>query len=229
LFNELKVSVIALEIEPIAICRSLLVEENNKYKGQRNKNYGIIDIGARRTNMTIYSGNTILLSVSIPISGEKITEIISQQLELSRDQAEKAKIICGLDENKAQGIIKKILAEMIDVLILKIKNILTYYYSHFEENGPINKILLCGGGANIKGLDKIITENILVESVLGDPFANLNEKSEDFKKIFSEIHSIEEKTSSKNKIIIDGHLEQNEILSYSTAIGLAMREIFISE
>lgn len=60
LLKEAKYSIVALEIEPISICRSLLAEEALKFEGAFEKNYGIIDIGAKRTSMIIYSKNTIL-------------------------------------------------------------------------------------------------------------------------------------------------------------------------
>ncbi|MFH1822559.1 MAG: pilus assembly protein PilM, partial [Patescibacteria group bacterium] len=62
LFDQANLSIEALEIEPAAICRSLLKEESINYKGPFEKNYAIIDIGATRTSLTLYSKNTILFT-----------------------------------------------------------------------------------------------------------------------------------------------------------------------
>jgi type IV pilus assembly protein PilM len=120
LINQAKLSTAALEIEPITICRSILAEESKKFKGEKNKNYIIIDFGAKRTSLVVYSKNTILFTVSMPIAGINITNDIAKTLDLDTSQAEKAKIICGLDELKAQGIIKNILTDTIDELVKRL-------------------------------------------------------------------------------------------------------------
>lgn len=222
LINLTKLNLVALEIEPVAICRCLLNEESSGYKGPYNNNYGIIDIGAKRSSMLIYSKNTIVTSASIPISSEAVTEKISEVLKIKRDQAEKAKIICGLDENKAQGIIKDILTEMISKLNNKIKDVIEFYYANYPERGQINKLILCGGGSNINNLADIISQTFSIETVGGDSFANINESASN--KNFTETHKLDFKIS-KEKTSKPLIAKQNTSLSYTTAIGLALRSL----
>ncbi|MBI4812033.1 type IV pilus assembly protein PilM [Candidatus Falkowbacteria bacterium] len=231
LLDAAKLSVIALEIESISICRSLLAEENFKYKGDFNKNYGIIDIGAKRTSLAVYSKNTILFTISMPISGEEITKKIAEALNIEIEQAEKAKIICGLDENKAGGIIKNILSDTIDILTKKIGEAVEFYNYHFSDRGPINEIILCGGGAKIKNLDKILSKSLLVETTVGDALTNLGEAGEKFSKILAETHRLDINISPKNKKGENKALSltQDTSLTFTTAIGLALRAIFIDE
>lgn len=206
ILSETKLYPVALEIEPVAICRCLLKQEFSK----QNKpcgNFGIIDIGAKHTCMIFYSGNTILFAVSMPVSGEEITSKIMQALNLPKNQAEKAKIICGLDESKADGVIKKILADTIKNLVERIKEAIVFYENYFGSRGKLNKILLCGSGSNIPNLEKIISEKISVETSLSDILTNLSEP--------------------KNKI--NEALKQKINLSFATAVGLALRGIFIDE
>ncbi len=230
LLDQAKLSIVALEIEPISLCRSLLKEEHYKFKGDKNKNYGIIDIGAKRSNMTVYSKNTILFSFSVPISGNKITKKIAETLKIDIKQAEKAKIICGLDESKAQGIIKDTLYGMIKELVAKINDSIMFYNHHFPDYGQIDKILLCGGGANIKNLDKIISEYVSIKVEPGDALINLNEDRREILKIFSETHSLNTNFSAKIKNKSkSSKITQDTSITYATAIGLALREIFIDK
>jgi len=216
LFNEAKLSLVALELEPVCLCRALLREEHYKFTDKFDKNYCLIDFGATRTNMTVYSKNTILFTISMPISGEKITENIATTLKIEKKQAEKAKLICGFDSNSAEGIIKNILTDVVNKLILKIHQTIAFYQAEYSDNGPINKIILCGGGAYIKEFDEIIAESTSIETVRGDSFINFNIPSQ--------------KESSSNKIFSNGLSKLlNENLSYTTAIGLALREIFIND
>lgn len=232
LLDGAKLSTTALEIEPISLCRSLLAEENPKSKAQKGDTCGILDIGAKRTSMTIYSKNTILFTLSMPISGEKITNNIAETLKIELKQAEKAKIICGLDKNKAQGIIKNILSGMIEELIKKINEAIEFYQNHYPSNGPLNKILICGGGANIKNLSEIIGQAAGVEVKKGNALINLAERNENFSKILTETHKlkadfIKDKNNGKGGKIIS--VAQDTSLTYATAIGLGLRGIFIDD
>jgi type IV pilus assembly protein PilM len=223
------------EIESQAICRSLLAEESSRFKGVFDKNYAIIDIGMEKTNMAVYSHNCILFSLDVPISGSEITEKISKTLNLSEDQAEKAKIICGLDENKADGIIMNILSENINELKNKIDENINYYNCHFPERGQINSILLCGGGANIKNIDKLIKDFTKIETNIADVFINCEMVSSKDRQQLIETHRID--LSADKKPIADGGLKnsnvftstQNSSSSFAAAVGLSLRGLFLNE
>jgi len=226
LLDEAKLSIAALEIEPVALCRCLLAEENYKFKEQ-GKNYGIIDIGAKRSNMTVYAKNTILFSFTMPISGNEITKKIAETLSIDAQKAEKAKIVCGLDKNKAKGVIKATLEGMIKELTAKINDSILFYERHFPDYGELDKILLCGGGANVKNLDKILSKRLSIEVETGNVLTNLNENETEISKIFSETHSFSAGgTKGKNK---SSRITQNNGAAYATAVGLALRELFIGK
>jgi type IV pilus assembly protein PilM len=223
ILDKLKLSINALEIEPISICRSLLAEESPHFKNDHIKNYVIIDIGHSRTSMIFYAASTILFTVSMPISGLDITNTIADQLQIERDQAEKAKIICGLDKDKAEGVIYKIMSKNINDLKQKIIQAFDYYQDNFSEFGKINKIYLSGGGANIKGLDDIIKNSTNIEVSKANAMANLGNMDDKFIKLLSETHSLNLDKNKKS----NSSLTQDVSLSYSTAIGLALRSAFI--
>lgn len=218
-----KLSINALEIESSAIVRSLLKEESPKYNEKRENNYAIIDIGANRASMIIYAKNTVVLAISVPISGKEVTERIAKALEITKEQAEKAKIICGLDKNKAQGIVSDILAGNIKDLNNKIKNALNFFYSHYPNLGEINKIILCGGGATIKNLSALIKDTHNIETEPGNMSVNIAGLSKIIDKEFTEELSLS-LDESDNKTI---SIKQNTNLVYTTAFGLAMRNIYL--
>ncbi len=125
-------SVLAMETESVSLCRALIEEESKQSKHKYNSNsYAIIDIGAVESIMVIYSAGSIIMSMSINVSGEKITEHIATTLEINRSQAEKAKIICGLDKDKAEGIIHDILIEETTKMSNRIKDIVNFYQDHY--------------------------------------------------------------------------------------------------
>lgn len=228
IFDELGLSVFALEIESSAICRALIPEENSRSKDIQPGNYAILDIGAKRTSMIFYAHKTILFTVSLPISGEAVTKNIADSLKIDRDQAERAKIICGLDEQKAEGVIREILASQINELVRKIKEVISYYETHFPGQGPINGIRLCGGGSNIENIDRILAESLNLPVTLGDPLLNIKEDHEKIKHLFAETYSLAFNEDKKNR---DESLTytQDSSLAFATAIGLGLRGLFIDE
>ncbi len=239
-FQSLKLSVVAMEIESLSICRAVLKEESpdfekklNKTKIVKNQNkkeipktYGIIDIGATRSNMTIYSRNSIVLSISIPISGEFITNEISKSLDLKKDQAEKAKIVCGLDKKKAQGVIAEILSSSIKKLLHKINKVIEYYENEHPELDAIEEIIITGGGSNIKDLNLLIEKETKIPCKIANPLININATDKNTEEALSETHKINTKflKHKKEKII---SLKQNNIQEYTIAIGLSLRKIFL--
>ena len=189
---------LTLEIEPVAIARSLIKEE-----GSEIANFAqiIIDLGAIRTGLTLFDHGTIQFSLSLPISGTEITETIAKSLELTLNQAEKMKIFCGLDKKRCRGSIRKILHNRIDELVLNIKNAINFYKNHFSRTNKVEKIILCGGGANFLGLPEFLSQKLNLKVTQGNPWANITCRERNFP------------------------VPEDKSLSFTTAIGLALRGI----
>ncbi len=179
------------EIEATAITRSLIKKDDQKAKI-------IIDFGAVRTGLIIYDHSTIPFTVSLPISGNKITETIAKTLNLDIKDAEKAKIVCGLDSKKCEGALLKILLKSIEDLTRQINKAMVFYQTNFPKGNQISEVILCGGGANFSDIDKVLSEKLKIPVKIGNPFTNI--------------------ARSKKSII-----PADKILSYTTAIGLALR------
>jgi type IV pilus assembly protein PilM len=236
LLREARLSAVAIETEPISICRCLLKEENPDYRVAEHKNYAIIDIGATDASLTVYSKNTILFAVSLPVAGEEITAKIAKTLDIDRDQAEKVKILYGLDEHDDQPAVKKIIVELIKTIIERSREGIAFFNHHFLSWGPIEKIILCGGGANIKNLDKIIASETGIATERGDIFINFqgNKKTffHQFRKTFglnTDFLADESPKKAKAKQSKTVKISHDTSLSYVTAVGLALRGIFIDE
>lgn len=228
-----KLTVAAMEPEPISICRCLLAEENPKFRGENRDNYGVIDVGASNASLTVYSQGTVVFTASMPISGEKITEKISQALKIKREQAERAKIIYSLDDDeKERPDVNRILTGMVDDLAEKLKEAISFYNKNYAHWGEIDKILLCGGGANFKNLEKILSIETDIETTRGDALINMDEDREKFLSYFQKTYSLETKLTTrdvkrgKKKIM---KVSQDLSPTFATTIGLALRNIFVKE
>jgi type IV pilus assembly protein PilM len=186
---------IAVETESTAVSRCIL------RRNETNQSLMIVDIGGSRTNLIMYDKNTIQFTLSIPFSGRYLTRKISENQKLSMVEAEKAKMICGLDPKKGKGKIKKMLEPIIENdLIKKISESLEYYQNHFQNITPCRKIVLAGGGGKLIGLNELITGQLKLKTESADPLVNINKVQ---------------------------YIKSNkDYLAFTTAIGLALREIY---
>lgn len=206
----------ALEIESLAISRTLIKNEVSSLPVL------LIDLGATRTSFIIFSGHSLRFTSSITVSSSSFNEIIAKNLGVSLSEAERLKIKYGLEEKiqlKAKkdsfekitqrGKIFEALVPALVDLVQQIKRHLDYYQTHASHehlppgNKRVSKILLCGGGANLKGLIELLALELRISVELGNPWVNI--LPDDQKEI--------------------PELPFEKSLGYTTALGLALRDI----
>ncbi|XOB41991.1 MAG: type IV pilus assembly protein PilM [Candidatus Nealsonbacteria bacterium] len=194
-----------LEIESQAISRALVKNGLSPFP------ILLIDLGISRTSFIIFSGYSLRFTSSIPVSSQKFTEAISRSLKVDLVEAEKLKIKYGIQTDR-KNIGKEIFEALIPVLTNLIKQIRTYlrfYQSHIShehllpDGKQVEKIFLCGGGANLKGLDDILSSELKIPVELGNPWINI---------LPTPLKEVPE-------------LPYEKSLSYTTALGLALRGI----
>ena len=184
---------IALEIEAAAISRAVVPDDTSNDHAT-----GILDIGATRSALIIHDNGAIQMSIGIPISGHAITKMVSEALKVELEDAEKLKRECGLDVNRCEDKMWKILYPLIDDITEKIRNALRFYKIGFPDGKKIEKLLLCGGGAQFREIDTVLSRKLAIKVERGNPLIN-----------------VEAKLPKKFPAAMD--------LNYATAIGLALR------
>lgn len=165
---------VVLEIEAAAIAR-VLIDLNKRQEAQI-----VIDIGHNRTGLFLYDGKTVIVSVTLPISGNDINKIIAEALDLTLDQAEEAKIACGLNDRKCQGAILELLAPTVEELAKQILNSINYYYENYPQPQEIKKIVLCGGGANMSNIAPVLEQALEIPTQLSEPLKNIGNANKHF-------------------------------------------------
>lgn len=205
----------SLEIESLAISRALVKNEVAPLP------ILLIDLGATRTGFIIFSGHALRFTSSIPVSSGGFSEMIAKNLEMSLAEAEKLKIRYGLKEKiklkikdgtemkkERNKIFEALIPPLVD-LTQQIKKHLDYYQTHSgHEHLPpgdrtVSKILLSGGGSNLKGLSELLSEELKLPVELANPWINI--LPEDQKSVSG--------------------MSFGESLKYTTALGLALRGI----
>lgn len=202
---------LALEVESQATARSLIPAS------KKDEAILIADIDAVRTSLIINDRGTLQFTSSLPIAGEAFTESIAHALDLDFAEAEKLKRAVGIDANAENGKVKKALSSVVNNLVEEIKNTIRFYEEHSTEASKISHLVLTGGSSKLKHLPSFLHDKLThrpfpdhplrslpgIKVELGNPWVNLLKKGQ------------------------TPPLSREESLSYSTAIGLALREMII--
>lgn len=163
----------------------------------------IMDMGFSGSIIVVCYGGFVRFTRSIPIGGDVITKAIQQELNLDIQQAEEYKKVYGLDPMQAEGKIYNVIRPIIDNLILEVKRATVFFTKH-NSSATIKRLILTGGTALMPELLSYIAKNVDFEVQIANPLANL---------------PLASKLESKRQEL------NNEGATYSTAIGLGLREI----
>ncbi|HCP08651.1 MAG TPA: hypothetical protein DIT25_02550 [Candidatus Moranbacteria bacterium] len=193
-FDLADLEVYGLEVESVASARSLIDEKEEK----KNMAELIVDLGAQRTSFIMAIDGFPYFTSSIPFSSESINDAIAKGLNLSAPEAEKVKILHGIESNHENPIFRAI-GSLLENLVQEIEKTLDFYGGMEKEPAPVGKIILSGGGSNLKGLLPFLAKRLNKEVEIGDPWVNL--------KMGNYLPAIDRQSASR----------------YSTVIGLALR------
>lgn len=188
-----------LEVESQSIVR---VFTNNNTK---NTPIIFVDFGETKTSLIIYSENSIRFTVAISISSNQLTKAIADNLNISFNEAEKLKIQYGIEDGSDKSIkdLTSAMNPILQKLVEQIKKYLDFYRGHssheyFHSSGDVEKIILCGGGSNLRGLTGFLSKELKIPVELGNPFINID----------------------KSKKI---NFPEKRAMSFATAMGAALR------
>lgn len=159
----------------------------------------LLDLGSSATDMSVIKDGKVVFTRSIPVAGDAFTRSVAQGLGINPQQAEEYKKTYGLDPNQLEGKVKSALEPVFKMVVDEIKKAIHFYQSDDKGEAPTS-VVITGGASIMPGIVPYLTENLGIETVVGDPFSKISLDPETLKSLapYSSI--------------------------YGTAIGLAMRE-----
>jgi len=164
LYQQANLNPLALEIDPLALARSLV--------GTEIEPLILVDIGAYETSISLVEKGVLRFSRTITSGGETITKAIASNLNIEEQRAEQFKKDFGVQAEKLEGEILKSIQPIINTLITEIKRSIEFYKTEGKEK--IKKIILSGGGAHLPELTTYLTKNLNIEAKVGNPWININ-------------------------------------------------------
>jgi len=169
-------------VMPVSAALRALVEKSNMV--QKGKARAILEMGARYSELAIFSNGKIDFSRKVPVAGDDFTKAMTGALaseegetKLSLEEAEQIKRKIGIppegdstviDDKISAAQVLSMLRAPLNKLIDEINTCFNYYRQKGAET-KIDSLTLYGAGASIKGLLEYLTKELGLKVVLGNP------------------------------------------------------------
>ncbi len=140
--------------------------------GSGGENVALIDIGASKTSLNILKENTSVFMRDVSLGCGQINQEIASMINCSIEEAEQVKLNNPGDKltpEHLQGIVSSVVADWCN----EIRRALDFFYSTYPDD-QIKKIILSGGGANIKEFRQLLAEETFAEVEPINPFASID-------------------------------------------------------
>lgn len=170
LFKLANLEPVALEVEPFSVLRLLRFDPDFSFENEIL--FPIINIGYNYTSINMVDKGMVRFSRTIPTGGRKITDSIANTLGKSFEEAEEIKVK-ELDLAKESPLTKATIT-LFDGLALELKRSINFYFNKFNDGKTMDTaILLEGGSANIKGIERFIESTVGFPTEVNRLFTNI--------------------------------------------------------
>lgn len=133
----------------------------------------VVDIGAGSTKLVLVDEGVVRGSHVISMGGQDITLALAKSLNIPFAEAEEKKCNIGaMGDEEGRDV-----AVVSELILSNIVNEAARFVDNYERKYgvKVTKFILVGGGARLKGVEKIIEKSFSgVSVIVGDPFARLD-------------------------------------------------------
>lgn len=138
----------------------------------KEENTALIDIGAGKTSLNILKGLSSLFMRDVALGCGQINQKIVSLSGCTLEEAEQIKFGSQSDKISSEDL-TEIESSVVSDWCAEIKRALDFFYSTYPED-TVTKIILSGGGANIKQFRKQLASETSAEVEIINPFNKLN-------------------------------------------------------
>ncbi|QQR64545.1 type IV pilus assembly protein PilM [Candidatus Kaiserbacteria bacterium] len=156
--------VIAREIEIFSMIRAVLTPTDDVV--------AIIDFGATSSRLCIVKQGVLVKTHSLLLSGVEITSILAKTLAIEFKEAEDLKRAVGLRGMEDDVRIQKTIISALERDLREIYMVIKRYED--EDKVAVQKIVLCGSGAQLTGIQTYVQDMFSRPTILANPFAKVS-------------------------------------------------------
>ncbi len=161
-------TVVSVDLTSFAVLRAL-----GKQTQAEIETEALIDIGARVTNIVVYSGGMPRFVRILLMGGQDVTDAIAERLGVPLGQAEAMKQqVAHAGSSEDLAAVGRVVAVTAQDFVDEVRGSLDYYAAS-NPGVPIERVLISGGGSRLDGLRERLSGATRLPVVQGDPMANL--------------------------------------------------------
>lgn len=182
---------VGVDIEAFALQRTLV--DLSPTRPGEGTTLAVLDIGATTTDVNIVTNGLFALTRNIPIAGDSFTQAlrtVAPTAEWADLEALKATVqmtaLLQPDADPESAALARALQPSLDELLREVRRSTNYYQSQLADpansilpagttsqtSGPVAKIIITGGSANMAGLDVYMSARLGVPVEIWNPFEN---------------------------------------------------------
>lgn len=163
-----------LDVESFAVTRALEAQSRRNGDGEAAV---FVDLGAETTDIVITEGGQLRLTRNVNIGGSSLTKAVAARMDMEFKSAEQLKEEKGmvllegepLPEDRAVHQLHDVMLPVLSDLATEIRRSLDYFQTRWRES-RVGRVVLSGGAAPLPNLDRFLSLELGVETVVGDPF-----------------------------------------------------------
>lgn len=129
----------------------------------------ILDVGATMTSLNVVESGELIYTREQAFGGKQLTEEIMRRYGLAYEEAGRLKKVGGLPDN----YIPEVLEPFKENMAQQVSRFLQFFYTAGQHES-VDMIALAGGCASIPGIDELISTQLGIETIISNPFADMN-------------------------------------------------------
>lgn len=133
----------------------------------------IIDFGSISADISIYD-HGIVTTGTVDGGGQSFNNAIEKVLGVSSAEANIIKTKYGLGRSRRQSEIQSALQPILEKITKEIKRLVRYHTEHYDDNRPLQQVVMLGGGANVPGLSDYFTNSLRMAVRSVDPWQSID-------------------------------------------------------
>lgn len=131
----------------------------------------VVDVGASAVKMVVVDNGELKMVYTQNMGGLTLTRALMQEFSLGIVQAEEYKRMYGMDKSLLEGKLYKAMEPLVSQIVAEMIKVMAGQNQSGEA--PIERLILTGGGVNLKGFLGFLSERVGVEVVIADVFSGL--------------------------------------------------------
>jgi type IV pilus assembly protein PilM len=158
-----------VDVEAFAVENACKLMTHQMPDGGIDRTIAVADFGASSTTFSVLKNLKVIYTRDFAFGGQQLTEEIMRTYGLSMEEAGRAKKEGGLPGNYQS----EVLDPFIDDMTQQVSRSLQFYLASGSGREQPEKLLICGGCANITGVADVIASRVGIAAEKGDPLGQM--------------------------------------------------------